>query len=110
MVSSPRLSCSVGSSSPTKRAGDMTSTDQQRWQKVKEQLRNQLGEDVFTSWFGRMELEAVEKEAVRLSVATRFLRTWIQSHYSDPVLPKGQVEDPAITRLELSVRSAAIRP
>jgi chromosomal replication initiator protein len=88
----------------------MTITDQQRWQKVKEQLRHQLGEDVFTSWFGRMELEAVEKEAVRLSVPTRFLRTWIQSHYSEHVLAKWQVEEPAITRLELSVRSAAIRP
>jgi len=32
----------------------MTSTDRERWQRVKDQLRNQLGEDVFTSWFGRM--------------------------------------------------------
>ena len=88
----------------------MMNTDQQRWQRVKEQLRSQLGEDVFSSWFGRMELEAVEKEAVRLSVPTRFLRTWIQSHYSEHVLAKWQVEEPAITRLELSVRSAAIRP
>jgi len=88
----------------------MTSTDQQRWQKVKEQLRNQLGEDVFSSWFGRMELEAVENDAVRLSVPTRFLRTWIQSHYSEQVLAKWQSEEPAIMRLELSVRSAAIRP
>jgi chromosomal replication initiator protein len=87
----------------------MTTTDQQRWQRVKDQLRTQLGEDVFSSWFGRMELEAVEKEAVRLSVPTRFLRTWIQSHYSEHVLAKWQVEEPAITRLELSVRSAALR-
>ena len=88
----------------------MMNTDQQRWQRVKEQLRSQLGEDIFSSWFGRMELEAVEKEAVRLSVPTRFLRTWIQSHYSEHVLAKWQVEEPAISRLELSVRSAAIRP
>jgi chromosomal replication initiator protein len=93
-----------------KEQNTMMNTDQQRWQRVKEQLRSQLGEDVFSSWFGRMELEAVEKEAVRLSVPTRFLRTWIQSHYSEHVLAKWQVEEPAITRLELSVRSAAIRP
>ena len=60
MVSSPHLNCLVETSSPAKRAGNMTSTDQQRWHKVKEQLRNQLGEDVFSSWFGRMELEAVQ--------------------------------------------------
>jgi chromosomal replication initiator protein len=93
-----------------KKQAKMTNTDQQCWQKIKEQLRTQLGEDVFSSWFGRMELEAVEKEAVRLSVPTRFLRTWIQSHYSEHVLAKWQAEQPAVTRLELSVRSAAIRP
>ena len=88
----------------------MTSTDQERWQRVKDQLRKQLGEDVFTSWFGRMELETVDSGAVRLSVPTRFLRTWIQAHYSEHVLVKWQAEEPTITRLELSVRSAAIRP
>ena len=88
----------------------MTSTDRERWQRVKDQLRNQLGEDVFTSWFGRMELDAAENGTVRLSVPTRFLRTWIQAHYSEHVLAKWQAEDTTITRLELSVRSAAIRP
>ena len=88
----------------------MTSTDRERWQRVKDQLRNQLGEDVFTSWFGRMELDAAENGTVRLSVPTRFLRTWIQAHYSEHVLAKWQAEDSTISRLELSVRSAAIRP
>ncbi len=46
---------------------------------------------------------------MRLSVPTRFLRTWIQSHYSEHVLSRWQAEEPAITRLELSVRSAALR-
>jgi len=88
----------------------MMNTDQERWQRVKDQLRKQLGEDVFSSWFGRMELEAVDRGAVRLSVPTRFLRTWIQAHYSEHVLAKWQTEEPAVTRLELSVRSAALRP
>ena len=88
----------------------MTSTDRERWQRVKDQLRKQLGEDVFTSWFGRMELDAADSGTVRLSVPTRFLRTWIQAHYSEHVLARWQAEDSTITRLELSVRSAAIRP
>jgi chromosomal replication initiator protein len=88
----------------------MTNNDQERWQRVKDQLRKQLGEDVFSSWFGRMELEAVDNGAVRLSVPTRFLRTWIQAHYSEQVLGKWQAEEASITKLELSVRSAAMRP
>ncbi len=88
----------------------MTSTEQERWDRVKKRLRTELGDDVFTSWFARMELEAVDKGAVRLSVPTRFLRNWIQSHYSEKVLSNWQAEEPLITRLELSVRSAALRP
>jgi hypothetical protein len=64
---------------PTKKQSDMTGTDQERWQRVKNRLRTELGEDVFTSWFARMELDAVEKGAVRLSVPTRFLRTTAKS-------------------------------
>ena len=88
----------------------MTSMNQERWQRVKDRLRTELGDDVFSSWFGRMELEAVDDGAVRLSVPTRFLRNWIQAHYSERVLSKWQAEEPIVTRLELSVRSAALRP
>jgi chromosomal replication initiator protein len=93
-----------------KKQNDMTGTDQERWQRVKNRLRTELGEDVFTSWFARMELEAVDSGAVRLSVPTRFLRNWIQSHYSEKVLSNWQAEDSSVTRLELSVRSATMRP
>jgi chromosomal replication initiator protein len=96
--------------SDDKKQAKMTSPDQDCWQRVKNRLRAELGEDIFSSWFARMEIEAVDKGAVRLSVPTRFLRNWIQSHYSERVLSSWQSEEPAVTRLELSVRSAAIRP
>jgi chromosomal replication initiator protein len=86
-------------------------TDQERWQRIKDRLRFELGEEVFQSWFGRMECEGIDREkgAVRLSVPTRFLRKWIQSHYADRVLAQWQVDEPTIKRLELSVRSTAMR-
>ncbi len=86
------------------------SNDQERWQRIKERLRFELGDDVFSSWFGRMDFESVEDGAVRLSVPTRFLRKWIQSHYADKVLAQWQAENGGIGRLELIVRSATIRP
>jgi len=49
-------------------------------------LCSELGHDVFTSLFARMELDAVDKGAVRLSAPTGFLRNWIQLHYSEQVL------------------------
>jgi chromosomal replication initiator protein len=84
--------------------------DQERWNRVKDRLRFDLGEDIFSSWFIRMEFESMDKESVRLSVPTRFLRKWVESHYADRVLAQWQVEEPTITRLELSVRSSTIVP
>ena len=109
MVSGSSPEILVSNAFPAKKQNDMTSTDQERWQRVKNRLRSEVGDDVFTSWFARMELDAVDKGAVRLSVPTRFLRNWIQSHYSEKVLSNWQAEDPSITRLELSVRSATMR-
>ncbi|MGA8611597.1 MAG: chromosomal replication initiator protein DnaA [Xanthobacteraceae bacterium] len=88
----------------------MMNIDQDRWNRVKERLRFELGEDIFSSWFIRMDFESMDKDAIRLSVPTRFLRKWIESHYADRVLAQWQVEEPAITRLELSVRSSTIVP
>src|ERR1051326_5877459 len=56
-----------------------------------------------------MDLEAIEDSAVRLSVPTRFLKSWIQSHYAERVLACWQAVDDKITRAELIVRSAVLR-
>jgi chromosomal replication initiator protein len=88
----------------------MTSPDTERWFKVKEKLRAEVGEDIFQSWFARMDLERIEGSAAHLSVPTRFLKSWISSHYTDRVLACWQGESPDIQKIEVSVRSAMIRP
>jgi chromosomal replication initiator protein len=87
----------------------MTNTDQQRWARVKDRLRTAVGDDVYSSWFARMELEGSEGGTIKLSVPTRFLKSWIQSHYAERVLACWQAEDCSCSRLELIVRSSAIR-
>ncbi len=87
----------------------MTNTEQDRWSRVKGRLRSSVGEDVYTSWFARMDLESVQDESVRLSVPTRFLKSWIQAHYAERVLSCWQAEMPGVHRIDLTVRSA-MRP
>src|SRR4051795_10086725 len=84
----------------------MTNTEQDRWSRVKGRLRTSVGEDVYTSWFARMDLEAVQDESVHLSVPTRFLKSWIQAHYADRVLACWQAEMPEVHRIDLTVRTA----
>src|SRR6059058_517970 len=84
----------------------MTNMEQDRWSRVKGRLRTSVGEDVYTSWFARMDLEGVQDESVHLSVPTRFLKSWIQAHYADRVLTCWQAEMPEVHRIDLTVRSA----
>src|SRR5881394_4513246 len=84
----------------------MTNIEQDRWSRVKGRLRSTVGEDVYTSWFARMDLESVQQESVHLSVPTRFLKSWIQAHYAERVLTCWQAEMPEVHRIDLTVRTA----
>src|SRR5262249_39583024 len=84
--------------------------NQERWSRVKERLRVLVGENVFSSWFARMELESSsEGDTIKLSVPTRFLKSWVQSHYAEKLLECWQSEQPEVGRIELTVRSAVIK-
>lgn len=76
------------------------------WTRVKKRLRAELGEDVFTSWFARVDLEEHSDGLVRLSVPTRFLKQWIQSHYHERLMAMWQRECEDVMRIELTVRGA----
>lgn len=79
----------------------------EQWQRVKHRLKTELGEDVFNSWFARVELEDADNKAgVCLSVPTRFLKSWIQSHYQDRLLSLWGEERGTVARIELIVRGA----
>jgi len=78
----------------------------QQWQRVKSRLKAELGEDVYTSWFTRVDLEGGSKDTVHLSVPTRFLKQWIQSHYGERVLTLWRKECDTIRKIELTVRGA----
>src|SRR4051794_20018870 len=88
---------------------DMTSPDQDRWSRVRGRLRAEVGDDVYSSWFARMDLEGMDDATVRLSVPTRFLKSWIQSHYAERVLACWQAEQSTVGRIELTVRSGVLR-
>ena len=87
----------------------MTNMEQDRWSRVKGRLRTSVGEDVYTSWFARMDLEGVQDESVHLSVPTRFLKSWIQAHYADRVLTCWQAEMPEVHRIPAPCVCASAR-
>jgi chromosomal replication initiator protein len=76
------------------------------WERVRRKLRAELGEDVVTSWFGSLELSGVAAGIVQLSVPTRFLKSWIDTHYAER-LRKHFAVDGYAGGIEVSVRGAA---
>ena len=58
-----------------------TSTLKEQWQRVAQRIRAELGDDLYTSWFARMDAEELTEKQLTVSVPTRFLRSWIESHY-----------------------------
>src|SRR5262245_60964515 len=87
----------------------MATMDHERWSRVKGRLKAEVGDDIFSSWFTRMELDGIEDGTARLSVPTRFLKSWIQNHYAERVLACWQAEDGEVRRVDLAVRTAVIR-
>lgn len=77
------------------------------WERVGRRLRAELGEDVFSSWFKSIEIETAAGDAIRLSVPTRFLKSWIDHHYKDRIVARWSEEAGFQVAIDVAVRSAA---
>lgn len=83
-----------------------------KWARTRSRLRAELGEDIFMSWFERVEIEGIIGSTAHLSVPTPFLRKWLKSHYNDRLLRCCGAEFKGVQQVEFRVRqphdSAAI--
>ena len=79
------------------------------WGRVRTRLRAELGEDIFASWFARLDLSAVDGDVAHLSVPTRFLRSWLQGHYIDRIEAVFSEEHATVRRVTISLREAGHR-
>ncbi len=77
------------------------------WEKVYNDLRSEFGEAVFRSWLKPMTLQAYYHGTLEISVPTRFMKDWIQTHYAQRMLELCAVSDSEIKRLEIVVVSSA---
>jgi chromosomal replication initiator protein len=76
------------------------------WRRCCRRLRVELGENVFTSWFGRLKLDSIEAGRAQFSVPTRFLKSWIEAHYSDRILAALEAEIGGVASVAIGLRSS----
>ncbi|MBY6242956.1 chromosomal replication initiator protein DnaA [Methylosinus sp. Sm6] len=88
---------------------ELSSADRQKWERVRGRLRAELGDAIYNSWFARLELETVKDAAILLTVPTKFLKSWIQSHYADRIKARLCAEFAGTDRVVIDVRSPSRR-
>ena len=92
-------------------ASSLTGTDDTViWTRIRARLRAELGDDIFASWFARLELVAVDGDTAQLSVPTRFLKSWLQGHYIDRIEALYAEEQPGVRRVSILQREMGGRP
>ncbi len=75
-----------------------------RWDRVAQRLRAELGEDLYTSWFARMEIEEFDQGRLIVSVPTRFLKSWIETHYVSKLYKISEAELGRFDTIHVRVR------
>jgi len=78
------------------------------WERIRRKLMAQLGQDVFDSWFKRLQFTGIDGGVIQMSVPTPFLRSWIQSKYLDRLLALWQEENSGVLRVDIGVRRPAV--
>lgn len=77
------------------------------WNAVYKELRDEFGEAVYRSWLKPLTLQAYYHGTLEVSVPTRFMRDWIQTHYSKRILEMSTAKFDDIKRLEVVVVQSA---
>jgi chromosomal replication initiator protein len=76
----------------------------EQWQRIAQRLKAELGDDLYTSWFGRMDAEDVSAGQLTVSVPTRFLRSWIENHYLSKLHKIAESEFGPLESVQVRVR------
>ncbi len=75
-----------------------------QWHRITQRLKGELGDDLFNSWFARMDAEEVGNNQLTVSVPTRFLRSWIENHYLSKLHKVAESEFGPLESVQVRVR------
>ncbi|MGQ0527702.1 MAG: chromosomal replication initiator protein DnaA [Alphaproteobacteria bacterium] len=70
-------------------------------------MRQEFGEAIFRSWLKPLSLQACYHGTLEISVPTRFMRDWIQTHYAERILEMCIVLDPELKKVQFVVMQSA---
>lgn len=80
----------------------------QLWSTVHGDMRKEFGEAVFRSWLKPLTLRAYYHGTMEVSVPTRFMRDWIQTHYAERISAMCTEQNAEVKRVQIVVVQNAI--
>jgi chromosomal replication initiator protein len=81
-----------------------------KWHRVARRLRAELGEDLYSSWFARMEIEDLSEGRLAVTVPTRFLKSWIETHYVSKLQKIAETELGELDAVMVRIRTRGHAP
>jgi len=81
-----------------------------QWERIKERLREDLGEAAFRSWLRPLTLEGFADGEIRVAAPTRFMRDWVAVHYADRLRALWIGENSEVSTVDVLVAAQASRP
>ncbi|EME70630.1 chromosomal replication initiation protein, partial [Paramagnetospirillum caucaseum] len=73
---------------------------------MKVRLKDEVGDAAYRSWLRPITLHGMSDGAVKLSLPTRFMRDWVNTHYAERIRTLWGAENPAIRNVEIVVEAA----
>ncbi len=78
------------------------------WNGVHSEMRQEFGEAIFRSWLKPLTLRAYYHGTMEVSVPTRFMRDWIQTHYAERISTMCTEKNQEVKRVQIVVVQNAI--
>ena len=76
------------------------------WQKVKEFVKENVGESAHANWIQPIELKEIKNSVAKFLVPTRFIGTWVHRNYGDYILQGFKTQNVKIDRLEFELNDS----
>lgn len=81
-----------------------------QWERIRGRLLIELGSATFNSWIKPLKLDVKSDGVVAIQAPTRFMRDWVNSHYSDRLTLHWRNEDAGISRVDVELGTGMAPP
>jgi len=83
----------------------LSSEYRQEWERARERMRVEVGNQKYETWFSALELLRREANVLHLTMPTKFLRNWMNQHYLELIRARIAAEFRGVDKVIIEVRT-----